>query len=74
MLVGVPDLAALRRVEKKLIDAQIAHYNWEEPDFDLGFTAIATEALDIERKKALANYRLWKPVFACSSAVEHPAA
>ena len=74
VLIGVPDTAALRRVEAKLIREGIAHFNWEEPDFDLGFTAISTEPLSQERKLALANYRLWKPCSAVARLAERPAA
>jgi hypothetical protein len=56
----VPDQPALRRVQEKLDRHKIAYYAWSEPDFDLGFTALATVPLDAERKKVLSNYRLLK--------------
>lgn len=59
--IGVPDVAALNRVLTKLKANQIEHFPWVEPDGDLGFTAIATIALNSERKKMLANYRLYSP-------------
>jgi hypothetical protein len=59
VLVGVPHVAALNRVRAKLECAQIPHYCWTEPDNDMGFTAIATSALDNEQRQALRNYRLW---------------
>lgn len=57
--IGVPDLNALKRVQAKLNVNQVPHYAWVEPDFDLGFTAIATIPLDEEQKKVLSNYRLY---------------
>lgn len=60
VLIGVPNEQALRRAKQKLDEHKIAYYAWEEPDGDLGFTAIATEPIDSKRKEALAHYRLWK--------------
>lgn len=31
-----------------------------EPDYDFGFTAIATGPLDDQQRKSLSNYRLWR--------------
>ena len=58
--IGVPDVFALQKVLRKLEDNQITHYCWHEPDNNLGFTAIATEAISGEKRKILSNYRLWK--------------
>jgi hypothetical protein len=57
--IGVPDLAALKRVQKKLADYQIPHFSWIEPDFELGFTSIATIPLTYEQKQLLKNYRVY---------------
>ena len=73
VLIGVPDKAALERTQRKLADAGILHAAWEEPDFDLGFTAIATVPITREQKQVLANYRLWRsPISARSSEKERP--
>ena len=61
MLIGVPNAASLIRVEKKLQQNQIPHYSWKEPDFDLGFTAIATGPISGIKRQALSNYRLYSP-------------
>lgn len=60
ILIGVPDLAALHRVERKLKGCAIPHFCWSEPDYDFGFTAIATAPLRAEERGPLLNYRLWK--------------
>jgi hypothetical protein len=60
VLIGVPDVNALNRVKTKLSKYQIPHYCWVEPDYDFGFTAIATAAILPEQKEPLLNYRLWK--------------
>lgn len=60
--IGVPNVAALRRVLKKLSDNQIPHYAWSEPDNDMGLTSIATIPLVGEERKPLANYRTYAPV------------
>lgn len=60
VLIGVPDVAALKRACHKLSDNQIPHWSWIEPDGDLGFTAIATAPIEGGQRKCLENYRLWK--------------
>lgn len=62
VLIGVPNVKSLERVRSKLQAHQVPHYCWEEPDYDFGFTAIATAPLTEEEKKPLGNYRLWRPV------------
>ncbi len=62
ILIGVPNLPALLKACKKLDDAKIAYYAWHEPDFDYGFTALATVPIEGERRSALANYRVYSPV------------
>ena len=56
--IGVPDVAALRRVLAKLVRHRIVHYAWEEPDFDFGLTAIAAAPDEVQRS-VLENYRVW---------------
>lgn len=72
IVIGVPDTAALERVRAKLHGADVGYVCWEEPDFDLGFTSIATQPMGAEEKKFLQNYRLWQPVFRGSSNAEQP--
>lgn len=59
IVIGLPDAAGLRRVLAKLQSHHIVHYVWNEPDDDLGLTAIATAAISGEQRAALRNYRLW---------------
>lgn len=71
VLIGVPDLAALKRADRKLSDCGIVHCAWTEPDGDMGFTAIATVPLSSEEKEPLKQYRLWRhSLFARSSEKE----
>lgn len=65
--IGVPDQRSLDRVKAKLHNAGVGYVCWEEPDYDLGFTAICTQPLTREEKQFLANYRLWQPSFRGSS-------
>lgn len=60
VLIGVPDKAALVEACGILSENQIPHWQWHEPDFDFGFTAIATAQISGEQRKCLAHYRLWK--------------
>ena len=73
VLIGLPNLKALQKARGKLIEAGIEHSEWTEPDFDLGFTSMATEPLDAEKKQVLANYRLWRPMIPGSSEKEQTA-
>jgi hypothetical protein len=59
ILIGLPNISALRRAEAKLCANGIPHYAWSEPDYDFGFTAIATTPIHGEQRKALANYRVY---------------
>lgn|GEM_PF-2769221 len=63
VMCGVPDEAALRATCSLLSDCGIAHWSWTEPDeeMNLGFTAITTEPIVGARRRALAQYKLWKP-------------
>ncbi len=74
VLIGVPDMAALLRVRDKLITHRIDYVLWEEPDFDFGVTAIATEPLSVERKEPLNQYRLWRYSSPVAQPAEQPAA
>lgn len=67
--IGVPDQAALSRVLNRVKANQVRHYAWIEPDDNLGFTALATEPLDMERKKVFSNYRLYKDAGALEKSV-----
>jgi hypothetical protein len=60
VLIGVPDEKALLKVQTKLNKHQIEHHTWSEPDFDFGFTAIATVPLTESEKLPLSTYRLWR--------------
>lgn len=60
VLIGMPNMRSLVRVERKLQESGISHFSWHEPDYDMGFTAIATVPLRGEIRKVLANYRLYQ--------------
>jgi hypothetical protein len=57
--IGMPHRKALDRVAAKLTALGIPHYQWHEPDGDMGFTAIATAGISGETRKAFENYRTW---------------
>lgn len=59
--IGVPDQAGLEEACAILSANQIPHWRWEEPDFDYGFTAIATAPISGDQRLCLAHYSLWKP-------------
>jgi hypothetical protein len=67
VLVGVPDVCALERVRAKARAAGVAHYAWEEPDYEFGFTALATAPLDGEQRKVFAHYRVWRDTAGAAS-------
>jgi len=57
--IGVRNVASLRRALAIVKDNQIPHYEWSEPDNDLGFTSFATVPMDSEQKQVFEKYRLW---------------
>lgn len=59
VVIGVPHEASMRKVIAKLKEFQLSHYEWIDPDFDKGVTAIATIPLSVTQKESLRNYRLW---------------
>jgi len=67
VLIGVPNVAALKEACALLSANQIPHWSWTEPDFNLGFTAICTAAISGSERLCLAHYRTWKPVFPSSA-------
>jgi hypothetical protein len=71
VLVGVPSQKALQRVIDKLALNRIEFVVFNEPDNDLGLTAVATVPLNEEQRAALQNYKLWneKSLLAHSSVV-----
>ena len=62
VLIGIPSLTSLLRVERKLEANGIPHYSWIEPDHDFGFTAITTAPVRGEQRKLFSNYRVYAPV------------
>lgn len=62
VLIGVPNQATLRDISLELSVNQIPHWDWTEPDFDFGFTAICTAPIQGQQRRALAQYQLWKRV------------
>lgn len=59
VIVGVPDRAALIAISERLTRYKIPHHKFEEPDFGMGLSAIATEPLPKKQRYALKNYPLW---------------
>lgn len=59
VLVGTPNVKSLRRVIEKLTLNHIGFSAFEEPDNDLGLTAVATVPLNAEQRDVLKNYKLW---------------
>lgn len=60
VVIGVPDKNALLRVISKLTTNNLQFQTFEEPDFDMGLSAVATVPLDETQRRVLGNYRLWK--------------
>ena len=60
VLIGVPDKKALKKVISKLRLNSIEFSAFDEPDDDLGLTAVATVPLTEEQRAILQQYKLWK--------------
>ena len=75
VLIGVPNKKALEKVIQKLKLHGIDHSAFDEPDRDLGLTAVATVPVTEEQRAILRNYKLWKEEnvsYAPSSVVRAP--
>lgn len=60
VLIGVPNKKALKKVISKLRLNSIEFSVFDEPDDDLGLTAVATVPLTEEQRAILQQYKLWK--------------
>lgn len=58
--IGVPNQASLLKTLKKIKANQIPHTPFHEPDFDYGFTAIATAPISGSIRDVFYNYRTLK--------------
>jgi hypothetical protein len=59
--IGMPNVATLERVLRKLQANGIPHFAWREPDHAFGLTAIATAPLaaDSPERELMKNYRVY---------------
>jgi siroheme synthase (precorrin-2 oxidase/ferrochelatase) len=58
----VPDVAELVKIEETCQKRNIAYVLIDEPDDNLGFTAIATEPIAKSQGKYFMQYPLWRPI------------
>ena len=62
VLVGVPNKSALEAVMERLARYRIPFESFEEPDYDLGLTAVATYPItNKKQRRALGTYAVWTP-------------
>lgn len=61
VLIGVPNENKLLRAQRYLESESIIHTVFFEPDDDMGFTAIATRAVNSEERKLFSKYQIWRP-------------
>jgi hypothetical protein len=59
VLIGVPSIKALERVQRKLDAHRVTHYAWTEPDNGMGFTAIACRPVSGDERRIFENYRVY---------------
>lgn len=60
VLIGAKDEMKLREIQLHLEDTRIEHEIFYEPDYDTGFTAIATRPLFGDERKHLRKFKLYK--------------
>lgn len=60
VLIGVPSEEKLVNTARYLEDHEIAHRMFHEPDYGMGFSAIATEPIHGDRRKPLRKFQLLK--------------
>lgn len=59
-LLQVPSQDALKEVATHLMSSDIQFQAFFEPDNDMGFSAICTEPIKGDKRKALRGYKLWE--------------
>ena len=65
VLIGVADVTELHMACRLLLENQIPHWRWSEPEEDLGFgfTAIATAPIAGAQRACLVHFKTWKEEF-----------
>lgn len=58
--IGLPNKASLLKTLNKIKSHQIPHSPWEEPDWDMGFTAIATAPISGSIRDVFYKYTTFK--------------
>lgn len=62
VLIGVPDAAALRAVMTICDANDIEYVHYEEPDFDMGLSAVATVPLGPAQRPLFSAFKSWRPI------------
>lgn len=65
IVLAVPDVAVLHGARERLLEHNIEHKMFYEPDDAMGDSAIGTEPLCGTRCKVLRRYLLWRPTWRC---------
>lgn len=61
ILLDAKDAEHLEEISRFLKVHGIRHHKFFEPDNDMGYSSITTEPLDVEQKKRLSNFKMWRP-------------
>lgn len=60
ILLTVKNQEELQKTKEYLDMNEVDSYMFFEPDFDMGFTALCTEAIFGEKRKLFKKFKLWK--------------
>jgi hypothetical protein len=59
VLIGLPNVKSLEKAAYYLRANNVPHVEWHEPDFDLGFTSIATAPIRGNEREIFKKYRVY---------------
>ncbi|MBY0548698.1 MAG: peptidyl-tRNA hydrolase [Candidatus Obscuribacterales bacterium] len=59
VLLQVKDLAQLEKLAEQLREAELPHTVQDEPDDEMGHTALATAVVSLEQRRLFRKFRLW---------------
>jgi hypothetical protein len=61
VLLAAADKAELLAMKERMVKHNIRVVMMDEPDDDLGATALATEAIAGDKRNYLRHYKIWRP-------------
>lgn len=60
VLLQVKNVVQLEKLAEKLREVEVPHTVQDEPDDQMGHTALATAVVSAEQRRLFRNFRLWR--------------